>query len=290
MAGTDSTKKHVTKGSTEGYENGPVVILVKPQLGENIGMVCRAMLNNGLTRLRLVKPRDGWPNPAAEASASGALEVLQKAEVFETTEEAIADLNHVFATTARSRHMTKPVVVPRRAAQDMRAMIDGQGEQVGVLFGPEKAGLHNDDVVLADTLITVPLNPTFASLNLAQAVLLMAYEWFQLGTDVPEYELVTGTSQVASKDELVNFFNRLEASLDEAGFLYPPEKRPNMVRNLRNIFQRADLTSQELQTLHGVVKALRLGRTKGLDRLSVEAEQVSGQELTSEDEQGRTRN
>ncbi len=263
MAGTDHTKKHRVKGSLAGYEKGPVIVLVKPQLGENIGMVARAMLNNGLTNLRLVAPRDGWPSSAAQASASGALDVLNRAEVFATTEDAIADLHHVFATTARARHMTKPVVVPRRAAIDMRRMIERNSEKVGVLFGAEKAGLHNDDVVLADHLLTVPLNPTFASLNLAQAVLLVAYEWFQQGLEAPDYLLTTGASRVADKAELVNFFHRLENSLDSVGFLYPPEKRPNMVRNLRNIFQRADLTSQEIQTLHGVVKALKRGGVGG---------------------------
>ena len=263
MAGTDHTKKHTAKGRLAGYETGPVIVLVKPQLGENIGMVARAMLNNGLTNLRLVAPRDGWPSATAQAAASGALEVLNRVEVFATTEDAIADLNHVFATTARARHMTKPVVTPRRAAVEMRQMIDQHGEKAGVLFGPEKAGLHNDDVVLADRLLNVPLNPTFASLNLAQAVLLVAYEWFQQGAAAPDYLLTTGASRVADKAELVNFFHRLEDSLDAVGFLYPPEKRPNMVRNLRNIFQRADLTSQEIQTLHGVVKALKRGGVGG---------------------------
>ncbi|KLN59274.1 rRNA methyltransferase [Kiloniella spongiae] len=255
MAGTDSTQATLAQTSKTG---GPAIILVKPQLGENIGMVTRAMLNNGLTELRLVKPRDGWPNPAAEASAAGAIEVLEKAQVFETTEEAIADLHKVYATTARTRDMTKPVAVPHYAAKEMRAF-DQFGQKVGVLFGPEKAGLHNDDVVLADTVISVPLNPKFSSLNLAQAVLLIAYEWFQQGVDVPDEELLLGSSPLATKDELLNFYKRLEAALDESGFLWPPEKRPNMVRNLRNIFQRAHLTDQEVNTLHGVVKTLQLG-------------------------------
>ncbi|MEH6630494.1 MAG: RNA methyltransferase [Halopseudomonas aestusnigri] len=255
MAGTDSTQTPMSVNSITG---GPAIILVKPQLGENIGMVTRAMLNNGLTELRLVKPRDGWPNPAAEASAAGAIEVLENAKVFETTEEAVADLHKVYATTARTRDMTKPVAVPHHAAKEMRAF-DQSGQKVGVLFGPEKAGLHNDDVVLADTVISVPLNPKFSSLNLAQAVLLISYEWYQLGVDVPDQELLLGSSPLATKGELVNFYERLEAALDESGFLWPPEKRPNMVRNLRNIFQRSHLTDQEVNTLHGVVKTLRLG-------------------------------
>ncbi|WP_020591971.1 RNA methyltransferase [Kiloniella laminariae] len=258
MAGTDGTQSRIA--------GGPVIILVGPQLGENIGMVARAMLNNGLTELRLVKPRDGWPNPAAEASAAGAIEVLEQAMVFETTAEAIADLNHIFATTARTRDMTKRVVVPHRAAQEMRAL-DQAGQKIGILFGPEKAGLHNDDVVLSDTVISVPLNPSFSSLNLAQAVLLVAYEWFQQGTEVPDQELVLGSSDLAPKAELVNFYERLEGALIENGFLWPPEKRPNMIRNLRNIFQRALLTQQEVNTLHGVVKSLRQGpRKQGSDR------------------------
>ncbi|MFQ6016555.1 MAG: RNA methyltransferase [Kiloniellaceae bacterium] len=254
MAGTDKAKAAVL--------GGPAMILVDPQLGENIGMVARAMLNCGLGDLRLVRPRDGWPNPAAEAAAAGADSVLRRARAFDATAQAIADLRRVYATTARPRGMAKNLVSPRQAAAEMRAAI-GRGETVGVLFGPERAGLTNDDLALADAVLEVPLNPAFASLNLAQAVLLVGYEWYQTGDSTPPRRLATGAAGPAPKAELLNFFARLEAALDEANFFFPPEKRPAMVRNLRNLFQRADLTESELRSLHGVVSALLSGRKGG---------------------------
>lgn len=247
MAGTDKTESPI--------EGGPVIILVTPQLGQNIGMVARAMLNCGLTELRLVAPRDGWPNPDAEASASGATLVLEGARVYETTAEAVADLQRVYATTARARGMTKVVETPRAAAAGMKAAEAG-GQRVGVLFGPERAGLVNDDIALADVVLEVPLNPAFSSLNLAQAVLLIGYEWFQASDQTAPSELVMNATRPATKGELINFFGRLEKALDESGFLYPPEKTPIMIRNLRNLFQRAELTEQEVNTLHGIVSAL----------------------------------
>ena len=250
MAGTDKTKDSV--------EGGPAVILVDPQLGENIGMCARAMLNCGLTELRLVRPRDSWPNEAAVSAASGADGILAEARLFDTTAEALADLQLVLATTARLRDMEKRLLTPRAAATELRAA-QAAGTAAGVLFGPERAGLVNDDVALADAAISVPLNPSFSSLNLAQSVLLIGYEWYQAGVEeLPERLTRAGTAP-AGKAELLNFFERLELALDETGFLRPVEKRPVMVRNIRNLFARAELTEQEVQTLHGIVSALRKG-------------------------------
>ena len=234
---------------------GPVVILVRPQLGENIGMAARAMLNCGLSALRLVAPRDGWPNPAAQRAASGADVVLDSAQVFDRTEAAIADLERVLATTARPRELAMRVMHPRRGVEEIAAIL-GRGERCGVLFGPERTGLENDELVLADTVISIPLNPAFASLNVAQAVLLVAYEWALQRSDMADDTLVMNDTRPATREELVGFFGQLEAALDEADFWRVAEKRPGMVRNLRALFQRAHLTEQEVRTLRGVVKAL----------------------------------
>ncbi|CCQ75444.1 RNA methyltransferase [Magnetospira sp. QH-2] len=249
MAGTDARK-------AEALTDGPVIILVEPQLGENIGMVARAMLNCGLTQMRLVNPRDGWPNEDAINPASGATIVLDNAAVFNTTEAAIADLNRVYATTARPRGMIKDVVTARAAAAEMRAII-GQGDRCGLLFGRESKGLNNEDVVLADAILQVPLNPAFTSLNLAQAVLLAAYEWYQSGDSSPDSELVLHKTRPADKKDLIGLFEHLEKELVDVGFLYPPDKAPAMIRNLRNLFQRARLTEQEVRSLRGVIACLR---------------------------------
>ena len=256
MAGTDSTKEAVL--------GGPVVILVEPQLGENIGFAARGMLNGGLTELRLVNPRDGWPNEKALAAASGADMVIEAARVFETTRDAIADLNRVFAATARHREMIQSVMTPRRAAVEMRQAMAG-GAAVGVMFGPERQGLDNDDLALADELIHAPLNPAYSSLNLGQAVMIVAYEWFQSGDETPEQFIDEGATPPATKAELVNFLERLEAELDACGFLAVEEKRPTMVRNIRNIFQRAQLSEQEVKTLHGIIRGLVDFGGKGRD-------------------------
>ncbi len=245
MAGTDSRQPVVS--------GGPAIILVNPQLGENIGAAARAMLNCGLTDMRLVAPRDGWPSEKAQAMASGADIVLKKARLFETVEAAIADLQRVYATTARDRDMTKRAVTPRQAASEIRTATSS-GESCGILFGPERAGLLNDHVALADTVLTVPLNPAFSSLNLAQAVLLIGYEWYAGGdTTAPVTE---PPLPPATKDNLIHFFQHLEEELDKSGFLHNLQKRPIMVRNLRNLFQRAGYTEQEVRTLHGIVSAL----------------------------------
>jgi len=240
---------------------GPAVILAQPQLGQNIGMVARAMLNCGLHDLRLVAPRDGWPNPDAKAAASGAQSVIEGARLFSTTEAAIADLHRIYVTTARPRDQVKAVVTPRQAAAEMRALEEA-GERIGLLFGAERTGLTNNDIALADVIVKVPLNPAFSSLNLAQAVLLLAYEWYQAGDDTPARQFHLGGDRPAEKARLIEFFERLEGILQRMGFFHPPEKAPGMRRNLRAIFDRAGLTDQELRTLHGVVSALRGAKLK----------------------------
>ncbi len=257
MAGTDRTKKSEAKQAP-----GPAVILVAPQLGENIGTAARAMLNFGLTDLRLVRPRDGWPNERARAAASGADVVIDNVQVFERTEDAIAGLDYVIATTARARGMVKPILTPETAALRMReAFADGGG--AGLLFGPERTGLENDDVALADAIMMVPVNPAFASLNLAQCVLLMSYEWHKAADTTEAERIEYQQTRPAKKEELLGFFEHLEGELDRFGFLKPPEKRPSMVRNLRNMFQRASLTEQEVRTLRGVVASLTRRYPKG---------------------------
>ena len=259
MAGTDKSKAAADGTATRGLAGAaavaPAVVLIEPQLGENIGMVARAMLNSGLTDLRLVRPRDGWPSESATKAASGADLVIERARLFASTDAAIAGCQRVHATTARPRGMVKRVITPRRAAGEMRQALAAD-ESVAVLFGPERSGLVNDDIALADSVIQVPLNPAFASLNLAQAVLLVGYEWYQSGDATPAEQLDSGGARLVGKADLLFFFERLEAKLDAFGFLRPIEKRPNMVRNIRNIFQRTGLTEAELRTLHGIVSAL----------------------------------
>jgi tRNA/rRNA methyltransferase len=236
-------------------------------MGENIGAAARVMLNFALSDLRLVAPRDGWPNEKAVAMASRAIEVIDNVQVFETTAEAVADLQHVYAATARSRDMVKPVVDPRRAAAALRAGM-AKGERCGVMFGPERSGLENDDLVLADTVLTVPLNPGFSSLNLAQAVALVAYEWFTTGEpETPAGQLSGDVTRPANKHEMQGLFEHLETALEEAGYFDPVRaKKPAMVRNLRNMLQRANLLEQDVRTLRGVIKALARGQRPSRDK------------------------
>ncbi|MFL5259412.1 MAG: RNA methyltransferase [Hyphomicrobiales bacterium] len=259
MAGTDKTKETPPRPA-------PAVVLVNPQLGENIGTAARAMANFGLRELRLVDPRDGWPNEKAKSAASGADWIVDEASVFETLDRALRDLNYVYATTARPRGMVKEVVTPEQAASDMRARLGG-GQRVGVLFGRERWGLSNDEVARADVIITAPVDPSFASLNIAQAVLLVGYEWYKedartLGQATPELPalggpgLQLGDSRPATKEELNGFFQHLERELDDAGFYKTPEKRPGMVRNIRNLFTRSELSEQEVRSLRGIVASL----------------------------------
>jgi len=225
----------------------PAIILVKPQLGENIGKAARAMLNFGLDDLRLVAPRDGWPNEAAWPASAGADKVLEGAKIFKTTEAAIADLSRVYAATVRTRDMPKPVVDARSAGAAIRA-----GGKAGILFGRESAGLSNDDIVLADAILTIPVNPDFSSLNIAVAVGIIAYECF--GGEVS----LQGAAEEppATKGELVGLFEHLEGALEGAGYFHPPERKAVMVRTLRNLLQSANLNSQQIHTLRGVIKSL----------------------------------
>ena len=233
----------------------PVIILERPQLGENIGMAARAMLNCGLSSLRLVKPRDGWPNPKAQRAASGADVVLDKARVFDSVADAVGDLERVVATSARNRELSQRILTARRAATEMRGWI-GQGDRTGILFGPERTGLENDDMVHADTVLSIPLNPQFSSLNVAQAVLLVAYEWAAAGEGTPAERMSDHSTRPATKDELVNLFAHLERALDESGFLRNKAMRPAMVQNLRAFLQRTGMTEQEVRSFHGVIKYL----------------------------------
>ena len=247
MAGTDSTKRIVDAG------HSPVVILVRPQMGENIGAAARAMKNFGLKQLRIVDPRDGWPNSKAQAMSSRADDILDAAVLFKDTSSAISDLHCVFATTARVREMEKPSMSPREAVVHMRQRL-AQGQRLGILFGGEKAGLNNDDTAMAQRILQIPANPAFSSLNLGQAVLLICYEWFTSHSDGLIEARVS--SELATLDELQYFEKRLEIQLKQAGFLKPPEKATSMMRNLRNIFRRTNLTDQEVRSLHGVISAL----------------------------------
>lgn len=238
----------------------PAIVLVGPQIGENIGATARAMLNCGLRDLRLVTPRDGWPNPRAQTMASGADVVLDNARCHDSLGEAIVDLGKIFATTARPRDMRKPVLTPRAVAAEIHRHA-ARGERCGILFGPERIGLTNDELTLADAVLSVPLNPEFRSLNLAQAVLLVAWEWYQAGDDTPDRILPDLGYALATKEQLLGFFAHLEEALDSTGFFKTPELRPSMVRNLRNLFHRAELSDQEVRTLHGVITAL-VGRRR----------------------------
>lgn len=242
---------------------GPAIILSHPQIGENIGAAARAMLNFGLTDLRLVKPREAWPNKKAEAMAVGAANVLEAAKVFDTVEEAVADLGLVFATTGRDRLMAKRTSTPDEAVEELAAEI-AQGRTCGVLFGAERMGLTNEEVILADAFLTIPTNPKFASLNLAQSVAVVGYEWWKDTHERPEFKVPAKfkRSQLANKEDLIGFFEHIEGELDRTEFLFPPDKRASMVQNMRNMWHRAQLTYQEVQTLRGMVRSLTGGKKR----------------------------
>lgn len=242
----------------------PFTVLVEPQMGENIGAAARAMLNFGLDRMRLVAPRDGWPNPAAVATASGAGRVLDNARVFATTAEAVADCAVVYATTARPRELTKRVLTPE-AAMTEAAQHAAEGTRVAILYGGERAGLANADIVGASAIVTVPVNPDFASLNLAQCVLLVSYEWRRATAEAPAETLSTGRAAPAAKAEVGVLLDRLVAELEAARFFFPEHKRPSMEANLRNVFERQSLTDQDVRTLHGVFRALAEGPKRRRD-------------------------
>ena len=228
----------------------PVIVLVRPQLGENIGKAARAMLNFGLREMRLVSPRDGWPNPSAGPAASGADTVLADARVFASVADAVADCAHVYATTVRKRGVTKPVVTPYDAARAIHA----DSGRSAILFGPERSGLETDDVALARTILTVPINPDFGSLNLAQAVILVAYEWSRgQGLESPPATLL---DPPAPQEELEGMLGQLDAMLEASGFYYPPDRVPATRRTLRSLLTKPGWSSQELRTLRGVLSAL----------------------------------
>lgn len=262
-AGTDA-------GDAPPDQAQPVMILVRPQLGVNIGTAMRAMANFGLDNMRLVAPREGWPNPHADAAASKAEKKVVVSADYPDVPAAIGDLHWVCATTARQRDLAIPILTPEEMiAEIMRRQ--GEGQHCGVMFGPERSGLTNDDLAVADAAVMIPVRPDFASLNLGQAVLLIAYEWMRkagqgtLGR-VSTYEkprqsgFHAQTSRPARREDLIGFFEHLESALDEQGFLYPPEKRPTMVRNIRSMFSRMGATDSEVKTLRGIVAALVQGK------------------------------
>ncbi|MGB4101292.1 MAG: RNA methyltransferase [Alphaproteobacteria bacterium] len=247
----------------------PIIILVRPQLVENIGTTARAMLNCALADLRLVAPRDPWPSQTGEpmepwikerlyAAASGADAILDQAQVFPDLRSALADINHVYATTARDHDMIKQWHTPHAAVAQMRERITA-GEKVGILFGPERTGLIHEDMTCANEVICVPTNPKFSSLNLAQAVLILGYEWYQAADSPAPTSTRREQNRSATKVELHHLFDRLETELDQAGFFTTPEIRPTMIRNIRNALQRAEMTEQEVRTWHGIVTALSDG-------------------------------
>jgi tRNA/rRNA methyltransferase len=265
MSGTDKTKNQVLGPA-------PIAVLVNPQLGENIGTAARAMANFGLHELRLVEPRDGWPSEKAITASSGANWIIEAATIHATLEDALKDVNYVYATTARPRGMTKEVITPEQAGHDMRTRV-ARGEKVALLFGRERWGLSNDEVSMADVIVTAPVNPAFASINIAQAVLLMGYEWFKdqaatLGQQTPELAALEGPglqtpdTRPATKEELNGFIAHLEHELDAAGFFKTEAKKPGMLRNIRNLFARAALTEQEVRSLRGIVSSLTRAHEK----------------------------
>ncbi len=231
----------------------PVFVLVRPQLGENIGKAARAMLNFGLTDMRLVAPRDGWPNPAAGPAASGADIVLEKAEVFETVADALSDCAHVYATTVRKRGLVKPVVTPEEAAREIHAE---QG-RTAILFGPERSGLETDDVAIARKILTVPINPDFGSLNLAQAVILVAYEWSKhvALASPPQVDL----DPPADQQDLDGLIDHLDSMLEPAGYFFPPDRVPATKRTLRSVLTKPGWNANEIRTLRGVLSTLERG-------------------------------
>ncbi len=251
-AGTDKTKRWFETPA-------PIVVLVEPQLGENIGAAARAMANFGLSRLRLVKPLQGWPNEKARVMAAGADRILDSVALHDTLNDAIGDCSFVLATTARNHDQAKPVVSAEAAASEIATRVRA-GESVAIIFGRERIGLENHEVALADRIVTLPVNPAFASLNLAQAVVIVAYEWFKSATGAQLPFSMPEKSPPAPKQQLDAFFADLERELERVEFFRPEEKRGTMSVNLRNIFQRMAPTQQDIRTLHGVMNAIAQGR------------------------------
>lgn len=239
----------------------PTFVLIRPQMGENIGAAARAMWNFGLDRMRITSPRDGWPNQKAVAMASGAGRLLDEAQLFESTADAIADCTYVYATTARPRELTKPVFSPEAAMRDAQARVSS-GQNVAVLFGPERAGMENDDISRANAIITVPVNPDFPSLNLAQCVLLTGYEWRRATTEV-EAQTVSMEGEWASQVEIEKLADHYEERMEQAGFFYPAKKAPSMRVNLRNLWSRMPLTRADVQMLHGIMRQMVRWKERG---------------------------
>jgi tRNA/rRNA methyltransferase len=255
----------------------PIVVLVAPQLGENIGMAARAMANFGLFDLRLVSPRVGWDRERAVNAAAGAATTVDAAVAYPTLEAALADVNYVYATTARPRDMTKQVMTPEQAGLDMRARASS-GQKIGLLFGRERYGLSNEEVSFADMIVTAPVNPAYASLNIAQAVLLMGYEWYRheattLGMATDQLPALDGPglqireSRIATKEEVFGLFSHFEEELEVAGFFKSDKKQAIMMRNIRNIFGRTALTEQEVRSLRGVISSLTRKHLRPKDRV-----------------------
>jgi tRNA/rRNA methyltransferase len=236
----------------------PIVILVRPQLGENVGAAARAMLNFGLHELRLVSPSCGWPNLKAVQAASGATAVLNALRLFERVEDAVADIHRLYATTARARDLAKPVVTAAQAAWEARTAL-AAGERVGLLFGPERTGLANDELLYADAVVSIPVNPEFFSLNLAQAVLLIGYEWFQAGAAAVPRQEIAPAGRPATKGELIQLLDHLITALDAVDFFRTADRRSSMSRALRLIGARAGLHEPDVHLLRGVVKELARG-------------------------------
>ncbi len=251
MSGTDHSIKPE-------YQPQPRMILVRPQMGENIGAAARAMWNFGLERMCLVDPRDGWPNPAATALASGAAQVLDNVVVQPNLDAAIHDLNYVMATTARDRDLTKAVLSPKEAMTRAQSMI-ASGQKVGILFGPERSGLENEDLIAVDALVSVPVNPAFGSLNLAQCVLLLSYEWELTNNEPVASEIAWGPAEPASVADIAHLQEKLEERLEEIGFFWPEKKANAMRQSLRNMFARMPLSNIDVRMLHGVFRSLWRG-------------------------------
>ena len=240
--------------------NAPSIILARPQLGENIGAAARAMANFDLSDLRLVTPRTTWPSEKARAMAVGAAYIVDGAKVFGDPKEALGDLNFVLATTARERGYAKEVYTAESGAKLLREKV-ASGARCGILFGNERTGLENDEVSLANAIVTVPTSPDFSSINLGQAVLLTAYEWFKSGDETPDYQLTHGPlAKPATREEVFQLFEHLEGELLENGFLFPPDKADTMIRSIRAMFTRVALTDQEVRTFRGIIKALARGK------------------------------
>ena len=239
----------------------PAFVLIRPQMGENIGAAARGMWNFGLDRMRIIAPRDGWPNQKAVAMASGAGRLLDEAQIFDDTQGAIADCDYVYATTARPRGLTKLVLTPEAAMQDARKRV-AEGQKVAVMFGPERSGMENDDIARANAIISVPVNPDFPSLNLAQCVLLTGYEWRREAVEVAASR-VDAAGDWAEQIEIEKLSDHYEQRLEEAGFFYPVHKAENMKVNLRNMWSRIPMTRADVQMLHGMMRQMVRWKERG---------------------------